>query len=207
MSEQQIDRPVLDLLDRMTADSIAASSLDPQKLMLVRLAALVAMDAPPVSYMMNLGLASELEVEAEDIRGMLAAIAPIVGTPRVAAATGNIVQPPEASPASQCAEGASSPRGRARLRRSPHGRATSVLLRSSAEPTSGLVVGYDALNSVGCSVCGARGCVRRAIPGRACHLPIPPVAGNGANGGSDADHQDCSNDPLHESPFVAMTLT
>ena len=92
MSEQQSDTPVLDLLDRMTADSIEASSLDPQKLMLVRLAALVAMDAPPVSYMLNLGLAGELDVEADDIRGMLAAIAPIVGTPRVAAATGNIVR-------------------------------------------------------------------------------------------------------------------
>jgi hypothetical protein len=31
-------------------------------------------------------------VEADEIRGMLAAIAPIVGTPRVAAATGNIVR-------------------------------------------------------------------------------------------------------------------
>ena len=92
MSEQPTERPVLDLLDRMTAASIEASSLDPQKLMLVRLAALVAMDAPPVSYMLNLGLAGELEVEADDIRGLLAAIAPIVGTPRIAAATGNIVR-------------------------------------------------------------------------------------------------------------------
>jgi hypothetical protein len=50
------------------------------------------MDAPPVSYMLNLGLAGEVDVEADEIRGMLAAIAPIVGTPRVAAATGNIVR-------------------------------------------------------------------------------------------------------------------
>jgi hypothetical protein len=39
---------VLDLLAGMTAASIAASSLDPTTLMLVRIPALVAMEAPPV---------------------------------------------------------------------------------------------------------------------------------------------------------------
>lgn len=92
MSEQQTETPVLDLLTRMNADAIDASTLDPQKLMLVRIAALVAMDAPPVSYMLNIGAASEVDVDAEEIQGVLAAIAPIVGTPRVAAATGNIVR-------------------------------------------------------------------------------------------------------------------
>jgi alkylhydroperoxidase/carboxymuconolactone decarboxylase family protein YurZ len=92
MSEQQMDTPVLDLLARMTADSVEASTLDPEKLMLVRIAALVALDAPPVSYMLNIGVAREVDVDAEEIRGVLAAIAPIVGTPRIAAATGNIVR-------------------------------------------------------------------------------------------------------------------
>ena len=76
----------------MTADSIEASSLDPEKLMLVRIAALVAMDAPPMSYLLNLGAADELDIDPEEIRGILAAIAPIVGTPRIVAATGNIVR-------------------------------------------------------------------------------------------------------------------
>lgn len=92
MSEQQTDTPVLDLLARMTADAMEASTLDAEKLMLVRIAALVAMDAPPVSYLLNIGVASEADVDAEAIRGVLAAIAPIVGTARVAAATGNIVR-------------------------------------------------------------------------------------------------------------------
>jgi 4-carboxymuconolactone decarboxylase len=92
MSEQQTDTPVLDLLARMTADAMEASTLDPEKLMLVRIAALVAMDAPPVSYMLNIGVARDADVDAEEIRGVLAAIAPIVGTPRIAAATGNIVR-------------------------------------------------------------------------------------------------------------------
>ena len=92
MSEQQAETPVLDLLTRMNADAIESSTLDPEKLMLVRIAALVAMDAPPVSYMLNIGAATEVDVDAEEIQGVLAAIAPIVGTPRIAAATGNIVR-------------------------------------------------------------------------------------------------------------------
>lgn len=88
----QSDTPVLDLLSGMTADSIKASDLDPDTLMLVRIAALVAVDAPPVSYVMNLGAAAELGIGEEQVRGVLAAVAPIVGTPRVASATGNIVR-------------------------------------------------------------------------------------------------------------------
>ncbi|NEN05924.1 carboxymuconolactone decarboxylase [Diaminobutyricibacter tongyongensis] len=84
--------PVLDLLAQMTADSLAASTLDPETLMLVRIAALVAVDAPPVSYSLNIGAASDVGLDADAVRGVLLAIAPIVGTARVAAATGNIVQ-------------------------------------------------------------------------------------------------------------------
>ena len=76
----------------MTADSLEASSLDAETLALVRIAALVAVDAPPASYLLNLGAASELGVDAEQVRGVLAAVAPIVGTARVASATGKIVK-------------------------------------------------------------------------------------------------------------------
>ncbi len=86
------ETPVLDLLASMTADSIEASSLDPDKVMLVRIAALVAMDAPPVSYLYNLGAAREIDIDADEVRGILAAIAPIVGTARVASATSKIVR-------------------------------------------------------------------------------------------------------------------
>jgi alkylhydroperoxidase/carboxymuconolactone decarboxylase family protein YurZ len=91
MSEDT-DTPVLDLLARLNADAIETSTLDPEKLMLVRIAALVAMDAPPASYLLNLGAAAEVEVDAEEIQGVLAAIAPIVGTPRVVGAAGNIAR-------------------------------------------------------------------------------------------------------------------
>ena len=92
MTQQETDSPVLDLIARMTADSLEVSTLDAETLMLVRIAALVAVDAPPASYLLNLGVASEVGVSADQVRGVLAAVAPIVGTPRVTAATGNIMR-------------------------------------------------------------------------------------------------------------------
>ena len=92
MAESTTETPVLDLLASMTADSLEASSLDPQSLMLVRIAALAAVDAPPASYLLNLEAAGEVGLDAEQVRGVLAAIAPIVGTARVASATGKIIR-------------------------------------------------------------------------------------------------------------------
>ena len=87
---QQAETPLLDLLARMTAESIEASSLDERTLMLVRIAALVAVDAPPASYLLNLGAAAEAGIDEEQVRGVLAAVAPVVGTARVASAAGSI---------------------------------------------------------------------------------------------------------------------
>ena len=92
MSSQESDTPLLDLLGRMTADSMQTSSLDEQTLMLVRVAALVAVDAPPASYLLNLGAAGEVGVTTDQITGVLAAVAPIVGTTRVVAAAGRMVK-------------------------------------------------------------------------------------------------------------------
>jgi 4-carboxymuconolactone decarboxylase len=92
MAEQTNATPVLDLLASMTAESMRASSLDPETLMLVRIAALVAVNAPPASYLLNIGAAGEVGIGEEQVRGVLAAVAPIVGTARVASATGNIVR-------------------------------------------------------------------------------------------------------------------
>ena len=92
MTDPTTGSPVRDLLANMTAESLAASSLDDNTLMLVRIAALVAVDAPAVSYLLNLDAASEIGIDAGQIRGVLAAVAPIVGTARVASATGKIVE-------------------------------------------------------------------------------------------------------------------
>jgi 4-carboxymuconolactone decarboxylase len=86
------ETPVFDLLASMTADSLEASTLDPRTLMLVRSAALVAVDAPPASYLANLEVAAGVDVDADQVRGVLAAIAPIVGTTHIVSATGNIAR-------------------------------------------------------------------------------------------------------------------
>jgi 4-carboxymuconolactone decarboxylase len=92
MAAQASDTPILDLLGRMTADSMQTSTLDEQTLMLVRVAALVAVDAPPASYILNLGAAGEVGVSSDQVTGVLSAVAPIVGTTRVVAAAGRMVK-------------------------------------------------------------------------------------------------------------------
>ena len=69
MAEQVVERPVLDLLASMTADSLEASDLDTKTLMMARLAALVAVDAPAASYLLNLDVASEVGIGVEEMRG------------------------------------------------------------------------------------------------------------------------------------------
>jgi 4-carboxymuconolactone decarboxylase len=92
MSSGAADTPILDLLGRMTADSMETSGLDEQTLMLVRLAALIAVDAPPASYLVNVGAAGEVGVTSDQITGVLAAVAPIVGTTRVVSAAGSMIK-------------------------------------------------------------------------------------------------------------------
>ena len=75
MSAEASDTPILDLLGRMTADSMQTSTLDEQTLMLVRVAALVAVDAPPASYLLNLGAAGEVGVSSDQVTGVLSAVA------------------------------------------------------------------------------------------------------------------------------------
>lgn len=86
------ETPVLDLLAKMTEDSAEYSDLDPRDFMMARIAALIAMDAPPASYMVNIAAADDFEVTVDDIQGIFAAVAPIVGTARVASAAGNVAR-------------------------------------------------------------------------------------------------------------------
>jgi 4-carboxymuconolactone decarboxylase len=92
MASHTSETPVLDLLAKMTADSLEVASLDAETLMLVRIAALIAVDAPPASYLMNLGAAGEVGIDADRVQGVLIAVAPIVGTARVTSAAGNIMR-------------------------------------------------------------------------------------------------------------------
>lgn len=63
-----------------------SSGLDPRGFALVKIAALVAVDAPPASYLFQVSEALDAGATPKDILGVLAAIAPQVGMPRVIAA-------------------------------------------------------------------------------------------------------------------------
>ncbi|MGC4980671.1 carboxymuconolactone decarboxylase [Streptomyces sp. DT193] len=84
------ETPVLDTLAAMTVDSIERCGLAPDMLLLTRIAALAASDAPPISYMAHIGPAMETGVTVAQLQDVLVAIAPIVGTARVMTAAGNI---------------------------------------------------------------------------------------------------------------------
>ena len=84
------ETPLLDTLGDMTAASMARAGLVDRELMLVRIAALASVGAPPASYLLNLGAAAEIGLTLEDVQGVLIAVAPITGGPKVVAASGGI---------------------------------------------------------------------------------------------------------------------
>jgi len=86
------DTPVLETVFAMHLDALERSGMDAETYVLVRLAALVAMDAPPVSYAFTIGAAADAGVTLAQAQSVLVALAPLVGTARVAAAAGNIVR-------------------------------------------------------------------------------------------------------------------
>ena len=69
----------------------AGSGLDARTFALVKLATLIALDAPPASYAWQIANALEEGVTAEDFIGVLRAVAPQVGGPRVVAAAPEIM--------------------------------------------------------------------------------------------------------------------
>jgi alkylhydroperoxidase/carboxymuconolactone decarboxylase family protein YurZ len=67
------------------------SGLDPRTFDLVKIAALIALDAPPASYAWQVANAIDDGVTPEDIVGVLRAVAPQVGGPKVIAAAPEIM--------------------------------------------------------------------------------------------------------------------
>ena len=86
------DMPVLETVFAMQLDALERSGMDAETYVLVRLAALVAMDAPPVSYAFTIGAAADAGVTLPQAQSVLIALAPLVGTARITAAAGNIVR-------------------------------------------------------------------------------------------------------------------
>ena len=86
------ETPVLDTLADITTVSVEHNFLPPRELMLARMAALIAVDAPPASYLANAEAAAGSGVTADDIQAVMIAVAPIVGTARVVSAGGKILR-------------------------------------------------------------------------------------------------------------------
>jgi alkylhydroperoxidase/carboxymuconolactone decarboxylase family protein YurZ len=75
----------------LRAEWQARSGLDARSYALVKLAALIALDAPPASYVWQVANALAEGASPEDILGVLVAVAPQVGGPRVVAAAPEIM--------------------------------------------------------------------------------------------------------------------
>ena len=88
----EVNTPVLDALVEMNKGVPERSGLDDQTFMLVRIAALASSGAPPESYLLNLGVAADLGLSVEQVQGVLIAIAPVVGSARVASAGSSMAE-------------------------------------------------------------------------------------------------------------------
>ena len=88
------DRPLLATVLEMTDASVSRTSLNDRELMMVRLAAMAAVGAPPVSYLLNIAavVAAGTDLSLEDAQGTLVAVAPVIGTSRTLSAATAIAE-------------------------------------------------------------------------------------------------------------------
>ena len=84
--------PILELVTQMTEAGVEASTLDPAQQVLVRFAALVALDAAPASYLFHFGAGADQGLTLDDARQVLLTLAPLVGTARITSATSKIAR-------------------------------------------------------------------------------------------------------------------
>jgi 4-carboxymuconolactone decarboxylase len=85
------EAPLLERLLSMQLENLEMSGLDPRSYAMVKIATLIAVDAPPASYVAQLAFAHEAGVTADDVIGVLVAAAPQVGIPKVVAAAPEIM--------------------------------------------------------------------------------------------------------------------
>lgn len=81
---------VVGLAAHLNRDIVEASGLDMRTFFLVRAAAMAAMGSGPSGWEITTEL-MDPDVTAEDLMGMLTAIAPIIGTARLLTATENLL--------------------------------------------------------------------------------------------------------------------
>jgi alkylhydroperoxidase/carboxymuconolactone decarboxylase family protein YurZ len=92
MAADPSETPVLDALAAMTAESIARCELDAHSLLVARIAALAAVNAPTSSYLLHIGPAADAGVSVDEVQNILIAVAPIIGSPRTVEAAVKITE-------------------------------------------------------------------------------------------------------------------
>jgi hypothetical protein len=86
------DTPVAGTLLAMTNASLERCDISDRDIMVARIAALAAVGAPALSYAFNAAAAAVTGVTVEDAKGILVAIAPVIGTARTVAAAQAIAE-------------------------------------------------------------------------------------------------------------------
>src|SRR6188472_4429610 len=86
------ENPVLETIGAITDAALGRSDLPADALLMIRIAALAAVDARPVSYLAHVGPAVESGVTVKDVQNVLVAVAPIIGTARTMSAAVNITE-------------------------------------------------------------------------------------------------------------------
>ena len=85
------DHSVLEEIVELREIEQERSGLDARTFSLVKIASLIALDAPPASYTWQMGNALAVGVTPEEMLGVLVAVAPQVGGPKVIAAAPEIM--------------------------------------------------------------------------------------------------------------------
>jgi len=86
----QHDASALEGVLKARSDNLEASGLDPKTYALVNIAALIAADAAPASYVFQVAFALDSGVTPEEILGLLVALNPTVGNVRIVSAAAEI---------------------------------------------------------------------------------------------------------------------
>jgi len=85
------DMEVLGEATELREEARLRTGLDPRSYALVKIAALVALDSPPASYLWQVANALDAGATPKDILGVLRAVAPQVGGPKAVAAAPEIM--------------------------------------------------------------------------------------------------------------------
>jgi alkylhydroperoxidase/carboxymuconolactone decarboxylase family protein YurZ len=84
--------PVMETLAQMNTGLGDSPEIDERTILLMRFSALVALDAPAQSYLVTLALAERAGITPQAVQAALAALAPVVGGPRVVSAATKVMQ-------------------------------------------------------------------------------------------------------------------